>query len=48
MLNIRNLHASVEGKHILNGLNLEVKSGEVHASTCASVLLPEPLGPMIA
>ena len=31
MLNIRNLHASVEGKHILNGLNLEVKSGEVHA-----------------
>ena len=31
MLNIRNLHASVEGKRILNGLNLEVKSGEVHA-----------------
>ena len=31
MLNIKDLHASVEGKQILRGLNLEVKSGEVHA-----------------
>lgn len=31
MLSIENLHASVEGKSILNGLNLEVKPGEVHA-----------------
>ncbi len=31
MLSIKNLHVSVEGKAILNGLNLEVKPGEVHA-----------------
>jgi Fe-S cluster assembly ATP-binding protein len=31
MLNISDLHASVDGKQILRGLNLEVKSGEVHA-----------------
>ena len=31
MLNIRNLHAAIDGKSILNGLNLEVKDGEVHA-----------------
>ncbi|QQR96226.1 MAG: Fe-S cluster assembly ATPase SufC [Bacteroidota bacterium] len=47
MLNIKNLHASVEGREILNGLNLQVNPGEVHAimgpngsgkSTLASVL----------
>ncbi len=47
MLKINNLHASVEGKSILNGINLEVKAGEVHAimgpngsgkSTLASVI----------
>src|SRR5690606_23117333 len=31
MLSIRNLQASIEGKQILQGLNLEVKAGEVHA-----------------
>ena len=31
MLKIENLHASVEDTKILKGLNLEVKSGEVHA-----------------
>jgi Fe-S cluster assembly ATP-binding protein len=31
MLKISNLHASVEDKTILQGLNLEVKPGEVHA-----------------
>jgi Fe-S cluster assembly ATP-binding protein len=31
MLKINNLHASVENKAILRGINLEVKAGEVHA-----------------
>ena len=31
MLSIKNLHARVEEKTILKGLNLEVKPGEVHA-----------------
>lgn len=47
MLKINNLHASVDGKAILKGINLEVKAGEVHAimgpngsgkSTLASVI----------
>ena len=31
MLSIKNLHANIEGTPILQGLNLEVKPGEVHA-----------------
>lgn len=31
MLSIKNLHARVEDKEILRGINLEVKAGEVHA-----------------
>jgi Fe-S cluster assembly ATP-binding protein len=31
MLSIKNLHASVEDKQILNGINLEIAAGEVHA-----------------
>ena len=31
MLQLQNLRASVNDKSILNGLNLEIKSGEVHA-----------------
>ena len=47
MLKIKNLHAGIEGNKILNGINLEIKPGEVHVimgpngsgkSTLASVL----------
>ncbi|HNT88929.1 MAG TPA: Fe-S cluster assembly ATPase SufC, partial [Candidatus Hydrogenedentes bacterium] len=31
MLQIRNLHASVDGKEILRGIDLDVNPGEVHA-----------------
>lgn len=31
MLEIRNLHVSIEGREILRGLDLSVKTGEVHA-----------------
>lgn len=31
MLSIKNLHVSVDGKKILKGINLEIKTGEVHA-----------------
>jgi Fe-S cluster assembly ATP-binding protein len=31
MIQIKNIHAGIEGKDILRGINLEVKAGEVHA-----------------
>jgi Fe-S cluster assembly ATP-binding protein len=31
MLNIKNLHVSINGKEILTGLSLEIKAGELHA-----------------
>ena len=31
MLSIKNLHASINDKEILKGINLEIKAGEVHA-----------------
>jgi Fe-S cluster assembly ATP-binding protein len=31
MLHIKNLHANIEEKEILRGINLDIKAGEVHA-----------------
>ena len=31
MLKIKNLHASIDGKEILKGINLEINAGEIHA-----------------
>lgn len=31
LLEVRNLHASVDGKEILKGVNLTINEGEVHA-----------------
>ena len=51
MLEINNLHASINGKEILKGLNLVVRPGEIHAlmgpngagkSTLSSVLTGHP------
>ncbi len=51
MLKINNLHANINGKEILKGINLEVNKGEVHAimgpngsgkSTLSSVLVGNP------
>ncbi len=51
MLNIENLHAGIDGKEILKGINLQVNAGEVHAimgpngsgkSTMSNVLVGHP------
>lgn len=51
MLDIQNLHASIEGKAILKGLNLKIGKGEIHAimgpngagkSTLAKILAGHP------
>jgi Fe-S cluster assembly ATP-binding protein len=51
MIEIKNLHAAINGKEILKGINLSVRKGEVHAimgpngsgkSTLSSVLVGNP------
>ena len=51
MLEIKDMHASINGKEILKGINLNIKKGEVHAimgpngsgkSTLSSVLVGNP------
>jgi len=51
MLEIKNLHAAVEGKEILKGINLTIRDGEVHVlmgpngsgkSTLSNVLVGHP------
>ena len=51
MLEIKNVHAGIDGKEILKGINLTVNKGEIHAimgpngsgkSTLAKVLAGHP------
>ena len=45
MLEIRNLHASVEGKEILRGINLTIRDGEVHVKSSSMARIFSNLNP---
>ena len=46
LLDIQDLHASVEDKPILKGVNLQVRAGEVHAVMGLSLIhISEPTRP---
>ena len=51
LLEVKNIHAEVEGKEILKGLNLEIKKGEIHVimgpngagkSTLVNIIMGHP------
>ncbi len=57
LLEIKDLHAGIEGREILKGLNLQVNKGEVHAimgpngsgkSTLAKVLAGHPTSEVLS
>ena len=48
MLEIHDLHASIEGKEILQGINLTIREGEIHAIMGPNGAGKSPLGAVLA